>query len=128
MRALFRADLEACESLIGFGDLNGKDVCVENFFMEAQEFDFQMGFEEGHLVFDIISDESGDHRDQTAGENVDGKTTEVFVNFRENVALNSEHESYERNHLNHVVEVFFAGKWKRCGLTHAFLSENRKKT
>lgn len=96
--------------------------------MEAQEFDFEMGLEKLDLVFDIIGDESGDHGDQAAGENENGESTEVFVDFGENVALNTKHEGNERNHLNHVVEVFFAGKCKRCRLTHAFLSESMKKT
>ncbi len=80
------------------------------------------------MVFHVVSDEGRDHGDQAARENENGEATKVFVDFGENVALNPEHQGNKGNHLNHMVEVFFAGKGKRDGLTHAFLSESRKKT
>ncbi len=87
-----------------------------------------MVFEECDLVFDVVGDESGDHGNQTAGEDENGSTAKALVDFCENVALDPEHQSDEGNDFDHVIEMFFVGEGKRGGLTHAFLSESMRKT
>jgi len=83
---------------------------------------------ESDLVFDVIGDEGGDHGNQAASEDKNGNPTKALMDFCEDVALDSEHESDQGNDFDHVVEVFFAGKGKRGGLTHTFLSESMRKT
>lgn len=87
-----------------------------------------MVVKESHLVFHVVGDEGGDHGNQAAGEDENRSTTQALVNFCENVALDSEHQSDEGNDFDHVIEMFFVGEGKRCGLTHAFLSVALSKT
>ncbi len=96
--------------------------------MKAQKTDFEVRFQECDLMFHIISDEGRNHGNQATREDKNGSTAKIFMDFGQDIALNPEHQSDERDYFDHMIEVFFAGKGKRGGLTHAFLSESMKKT
>jgi hypothetical protein len=91
--------------------------------LKAKETHFQMVFKECDFVFYVVSNEGGDHENETSGEKEHGPAAKTFVNLHENVALNPEHQSDEGNYFYHVIEMFFARDLERCRLIHTSLSE-----